>query len=523
MYRKLIMALLLLSAIVANAQQKVIQLYSGAAPGSDKWKYNEKQIKAGDYEMAYNVSHPTLTVFTPDPGIANGTAVIVCPGGGFYILMTTFEGTDVVNWLTKKGVTVFLLKYRLGESFTANPGQELTDALTRGDFQRKIAPIVPLSIADGKEAIKYVRAHAAEYGISPSRIGIIGFSAGGTVAASAAFNYTAENRPDFVAPIYTYMPPSLQGTVANDAPPMFLAAASNDELGLAPHSVDLYSKWLTTKHPAELHMYEKGGHGFGMKRQHIPTDTWIDRFGDWLALNGFLTPTDPKVIANIEQQEKNRKIQAERPAKDWAFIKKYEAENIAIPPPAPGEKRVVFMGNSITEGWKAWGDPAFFSGKPYYDRGISGQTTGQMLVRFREDVVNLKPAVVVIMAGINDIAENNGPSKLEDVFGNIVSMAELARLNHIKVVLSSVMPAYNFPWRPGIDPKPSVTALNTMIKNYCEKNKIVYLDYFTAMADERRGLPANLSKDGVHPNLAGYKIMEPLAEKAIDEAIRKEK
>jgi len=146
-----------------------------------------------------------------------------------------------------------------------------------------------------------------------------------------------------------------------------------------------------------------------------------------------------------------------------------------------------------------------------------------MLVRFREDVINLKPGVVVIMAGINDIAENNGPSKLEDVFGNIVSMTELARANHIKVALCSVMPAFSFPWRPSIDPKASVTALNAMIKDYCEKNKIVYLDYFTAMADERRGLPANLSKDGVHPNLAGYKIMEPLAEKAIDEAVKRKK
>jgi lysophospholipase L1-like esterase len=125
------------------------------------------------------------------------------------------------------------------------------------------------------------------------------------------------------------------------------------------------------------------------------------------------------------------------------------------------------------------------------------------------------------MAGINDIAENNGPSKLEDVFGNIVSMAELARVSHIKVVLSSVMPAYNFPWRLTIDPKPSITALNAMIKDYCDKNNIVYLDYFTAMADERRGLPANITKEGVHPNLAGYKIMEPLAEKAIDEAMKR--
>ena len=134
----------------------------------------------------------------------------------------------------------------------------------------------------------YVRKHASEYKISPVRIGIIGFSAGGTVTASTAYNYTAENRPDFVAPIYAYMPEFLQGAMPNDAPPMFLAAATDDQLGLAPHSVDLYNKWVAAKHSAELHLYANGGHGFGMRTQNIPTDTWIDRFADWLNAQGFL-------------------------------------------------------------------------------------------------------------------------------------------------------------------------------------------------------------------------------------------
>jgi len=145
-----------------------------------------------------------------------------------------------------------------------------------------------LWIAVGRAAIQYVRAHATEYGINPAQIGIMGFSAGGTVAASTAFDYTPENRPDFVAPIYAFMPPSLQGTVAADAPPLFVAAATDDGLGLASHSVDLYSKWLAAKKPAEIHIYEQGGHGFGMHHQNIPTDTWIDRFGDWLGLLGYL-------------------------------------------------------------------------------------------------------------------------------------------------------------------------------------------------------------------------------------------
>ena len=207
-------------------------------------------------------------------------------------------------------------------------------------------------------------------------------------------------------------------------------------------------------------------------------------------------------------------------AQDWADVKKYEVANAAIQSHATNEKRVIYMGDSITDFWIS-NDSVFFATKPYLDRGISGQTTGQMLLRFRQDVINLKPGVVVILAGINDIAENNGPEKLEDIFGNIVSMAELAKANDIKVVLSSLLPAFALPWRPAIDPLPKVNTLNEMIKSYAAKNHIVYLDYFTAMADSRGGLPANLSKDGIHPNLAGYKIMEPLADKAVNEALKK--
>ncbi len=517
MKRIILVVFMLLFVFVVNAQQKVIQLYTGVAPGSEKWTWDEKENTTQN--IAYNVVHPTLTVYPADPSIATGTAVIVCPGGGFYILGIKDEGSDVAHYLNQKGITVFLLKYRVGHSITDNPAQELGANMRKSNFTEIIKPIIPFSIADGREAIKYVRAHAADYGVSPSRIGIIGFSAGGTVAASTAFNYTPENKPDFVAPIYAYMPAYLQAPVAADAPPMFLVAATDDQLGLASHSVDLYSKWLESKHKAELHIYAKGGHGFGMRKQNIPTDTWIDRFGDWLGLEGLLKPIDPKIAAHLDQQEKNNKYADYLLHKDWSNIKRYESQNSKIPAPATGEKRVVFMGNSITEGWKNI-DSSFFVGRPYFDRGVSGQTTGQMLVRFREDVVNLKPVVVVILGGINDIAENNGPSKVEDVFGNIVSMAEIARANHIRVVLSSVMPAFNFPWKPAMDPKPSITALNGLIKGYCEKNKIVYLDYFSAMADERPGMPKALSYDGVHPNLAGYKVMEPLAEKAIEEALQ---
>ena len=203
---------------------------------------------------------------------------------------------------------------------------------------------------------------------------------------------------------------------------------------------------------------------------------------------------------------------------DWANMKKYSLENKNLKSPSKGEKRVVFIGNSITQGWKD-NDSNFFSSNSYIDRGISGQTTSQMLVRFREDVISLKPAVVVILAGINDIAENTGPIALEDIFGNIVSMAELAKSNKIKVVLSSVIPANVIPWRPEIKPAEKVFQLNSMIESYCKKNNIVFLDYYSKMVDENKGLDKKLTLDGVHPTLAGYKIMEPLVEKAIKSAL----
>ncbi len=207
-------------------------------------------------------------------------------------------------------------------------------------------------------------------------------------------------------------------------------------------------------------------------------------------------------------------------AQDWANTARFKDDNAKIGLPASGEKRIVFMGNSITEGWIN-SCPDFFAGKSFVNRGIGGQTTPQMLVRFRPDVINLKPAVVVILAGTNDIAGNTGPSTLEMIMDNLISMAELAKANQIKVVLSSVLPVFDYPWKSGLQPAEKIIALNAMIKTYAEKNGFVYLDYFSATVDERKGLKKELSGDGVHPNLAGYKIMEPLAEAAIQKALSK--
>lgn len=205
------------------------------------------------------------------------------------------------------------------------------------------------------------------------------------------------------------------------------------------------------------------------------------------------------------------KADAERIKADWANLGFYRDANKKLAPPAAGESRVVFYGNSITFLWEKV-RPDFFKGKPYVDRGISGQTTPQMLVRFRQDVVNLKPKAVVILAGTNDIAGNTGLSSLEMIMDNIASMAEVAQANHISVVLCSVLPAYEYKWRPGIEPAEKIAALNTMIRKYAEDHHLVYVDYYSSMVDERKGLRSDLCFDGVHPNEAGFKIMEPIIE-----------
>jgi lysophospholipase L1-like esterase len=205
---------------------------------------------------------------------------------------------------------------------------------------------------------------------------------------------------------------------------------------------------------------------------------------------------------------------------DWAYLERYRAENAALGPPRAGENRVVFMGNSITDGWAKY-FPTMFPNKPYIGRGIGGQTTPQMLVRFRQDVIALKPAVVVILAGTNDIAGNTGPSTLEMIEDNLASMSELAQANGIRVVLSSVLPVYDYPWKPGLEPAPKIVALNAWMEQYAAAHNAVYLDYHSAMADERQGMKADLATDGVHPNEAGYRIMAPLAERAIAEALKR--
>ena len=284
-------ALLLVLTGVVSAQ-KIIRLYPGAAPGSENWTNQRKEYFSPIFnaQVVTNVSTPALTAYMAPPEVANGTAVIICPGGGFHALSINSEGRDVAKWLNQKGVAAFVLEYRLVPTGDDGVKEFIEKLRNPKKLDEDNAAVIPLAIADGFAAVAYVRKHAGEFGVSPTRIGLMGFSAGGTVTAAVASGYSAENRPDFVAPIYAYMAPVKETAAPKDAPPMFIAAASDDGFRLAPDSVNLYSKWLAAGKSVEIHMYSKGGHGFGMRKQNLPSDQWIDRFGDWLQVQGLLKP-----------------------------------------------------------------------------------------------------------------------------------------------------------------------------------------------------------------------------------------
>ena len=274
-----------------GAAQDVIPLPTRAGPSSTQENYQERRYfsKIWSTDVVTNVTKPSLTVFKPSPELRNGTALVICPGGSFMALDINSEGNDVAKYVTARGVTAFVLKYRLART-GEDAVQELNEMLKDGQKLREmLGKTVPLAVADGLAAVTYVRQHAAEWGVSSGRVGIIGFSAGGAVTAGVAFHYLPEGRPAFVAPIYA---PALgfskDATVPADAPPMFVAAATDDELGLAPVSAFLYEKWIAAHKSAELHIYAKGGHGFAMRKQKLPVDHWIDRFTDWMELQGWL-------------------------------------------------------------------------------------------------------------------------------------------------------------------------------------------------------------------------------------------
>lgn len=295
MKTKLLLFLLLLSQSVLA--QRVIKLYDGKPKGSENWSWSEQTSTKNMFntEVVYNVSEPTITAYLPPKEAANGTAVVVAPGGAFHTLSINSEGVDVAKWLNSKGIAAFVLKYRVVHSLTDDPVKELMPKMA--DFKKldeENAPVVPLAMADGLTAMKYVRDHAKEMNIDPQKIGFMGFSAGGTLTMSVIYNATDENRPNFVAPIYAYEPAVIGSAIPTAKTPIFVVVAGDDQLKMMPMSISIYRKWFDAGQPAELHIYEKGGHGFGMRKQNLPADSWYERFGDWLKFQGFMkTPTPP--------------------------------------------------------------------------------------------------------------------------------------------------------------------------------------------------------------------------------------
>ncbi|HEX7363336.1 MAG TPA: alpha/beta hydrolase [Bryobacteraceae bacterium] len=275
-----------LAAVIGLAQQTIPLPFKAGAGASPK-TYPEKQYfsKAWHTEVVTDVSKPSLMVYKPLAGKANHAAIVICPGGGFMALSIESEGIEVAHWLAAKGFTAFVLKYRLAP--TRGDATEEFEQLWRHNkekFRELIGGTVPLSMADGLAAMTYVRKHASDWKVSPDRVGIVGFSAGGTVAAAAALRYSPESRPAFAGLLYPATSMFKAVPVPADAPPIFIAAATDDNLGLAGNSVAFYEKWTAAHKSAELHMYARGRHGFGMHKQGTTSDRWIDEFWDWLKM-----------------------------------------------------------------------------------------------------------------------------------------------------------------------------------------------------------------------------------------------
>lgn len=276
-FLKIIILGIFIFQTVTGFSQKVYRLYDGKAPGSEDWHYKEIEFTTSLNSMkgVRNVVDPTLVLFSPEKSLATGTAVIVCPGGGWSYLEYDKEGTLIAKWLAKRGVTAFVLKYRVNRT--------VEDGNTNSGSAKSYPNIRTLCGEDGIRAIEYVREHAKEFGIDPDKVGIMGFSAGAFLTMHAIMNAKPGQQPNFGAPIYGG---SLNGlSVPTDAPSLFIAGAADDRI--AAGSPELYKAWIAAGKSAELHMYSKGGHGFGGIPGNLPVNTWIDRFYEWLKISGF--------------------------------------------------------------------------------------------------------------------------------------------------------------------------------------------------------------------------------------------
>jgi acetyl esterase/lipase len=282
--KNLFLICLLIWVSVPAFSQEVIRLYPGKAPGSESWNWTEKETTPfPNNRMLFNVSEPVLLHYPAPKDKANGTSIILAPGGAFHILSIDNEGTRVAEWLNSLGIETFVLKYRLVRVESDNPFEVLMSLINDKDKLDSInAPVVEMAKNDGIEAMKYVRTNAGTLGVDPGKIGFMGFSAGGTVTMSVMLSAEEKWKPDFIAPIYLYK----KAVVGKDMPeketPIFIAVATDDGLGLLPHSIELYQEWVDAGQPTELHAFEKGDHGFGFSPKGTTSDMWTQNFENWL-------------------------------------------------------------------------------------------------------------------------------------------------------------------------------------------------------------------------------------------------
>jgi acetyl esterase/lipase len=298
--RKAFAGLAIIITCSLHAQQTVIPLYEGVAPGSENSTQKEVEYSQFGGKMIRNVVNPTLTVYLPEEGKATGAAVIVAPGGGFCWLSWESEGTMVGEWLQAHGIAAFILKYRLADmgqkddELMKNAQEFMGPVISIANSNKpkeelkkypKVARVIALAEDDGRQAVKYVRSNASMYKINPDRIGLMGFSAGGIITMGVALHHDNDSRPDFIAPIYGLAMDSL--VVPEDAAPMFFTCAADDGI-VAPLAPKLFKAWQSAGKSIEFHVYSKGGHGFGMRKRGLPVDNWIDQFREWLNVQGFL-------------------------------------------------------------------------------------------------------------------------------------------------------------------------------------------------------------------------------------------
>ena len=291
--KKIIIASIFLFGLNSINAQKSIPLYQGKAPGSETWAYSEKEMDSDLFKthLVYNVASPAIEIYEAPKAKANGTVIVIAPGGGFQSLSINKEGRDLAKILQEKGITAVVLKYRLLETKTGDPAREMMENIKdRPAFDAKTAPIKVMAGNDIKTAISYIRKNAAKLNVNPEKLGVVGFSAGASVILESVLHSDDTSTiPNFAASIYGGPSDAVLGyKIPEQKLPLFICAADDDQLKLAPKSILLYTKWHDAKQPVELHIYEKGGHGFGMGKQDSPVDNWSNVYLDWLKFHKFL-------------------------------------------------------------------------------------------------------------------------------------------------------------------------------------------------------------------------------------------